>query len=131
MKGLVKTLEGLPWLIRVLLTLFVGIYANLLRLFRSLAASNIIGIVLAVILVLTGMYFSYMCKSSYSNISFVFSSISSIALLIAPIITDFGVDAPMIWAICAAVCIFATTMVSWAILRTLAEISRMLREKRE
>ena len=51
--------------------------------------------------------------------------------LIAPIITDFGVDAPMVWAICAAVCIFATTMVSWAILRTLAEISRMLRAKRE
>lgn len=51
--------------------------------------------------------------------------------LIAPIIIDFGVDAPMIWAICAAVCIFATTMVSWAILRTLAEISRMLREKSE
>ena len=51
--------------------------------------------------------------------------------LIAPIIVDFGVDAPMIWAICVAVCIFATTMVSWAILRTLAEISRMLREKSE
>lgn len=51
--------------------------------------------------------------------------------LIAPIIIDFGIDAPMIWAICAAVCIFATTMVSWAILRTLAEISRMLREKSE
>lgn len=51
--------------------------------------------------------------------------------LIAPIIIDFNIDAPMIWAICAAVCIFATTMVSWAILRTLAEISRMLREKEE
>ena len=44
-------------------------------------------IVIAVMLLLTGMYFSYMCKSSYSNISFVFSSISSIALLMAPIIT--------------------------------------------
>ena len=51
--------------------------------------------------------------------------------LIAPIIIDFGVDAPMIWAICAAILIFATTMISWAILRTLAEISRMLREKNE
>lgn len=51
--------------------------------------------------------------------------------LIAPIIVDFNLDAPMIWAICAAVCIFATTIVSWAILRTLAEISRMLREKNE
>lgn len=44
-------------------------------------------IVIAVMLVLMGMYFSYMCQSSYSNISFVFSSISSIALLVAPIIT--------------------------------------------
>lgn len=51
--------------------------------------------------------------------------------LIAPIIIEFSIDAPMIWAICAAVCIFATTMVSWAILHTLAEISRMLREKNE
>jgi ABC-2 type transport system permease protein len=44
-------------------------------------------IVIAVMLLLTGMYFSYMCKSSYANITFVFSSISSIALLISPIIT--------------------------------------------
>lgn len=51
--------------------------------------------------------------------------------LIAPIIVDFNTDAPMIWAICTAVCIFASTMVSWAILRTLAEISRMLRERNE
>lgn len=51
--------------------------------------------------------------------------------LIAPMIIDFNTDAPMIWAICAAVSIFATAMVSWAILRTLAEISRMLREKSE
>lgn len=57
MKSLVKTLEGLPWLIRVLLTLFLGIYSNLLRLFRSLAAGNIIGIVLAVILLCCGGFF--------------------------------------------------------------------------
>ncbi len=44
-------------------------------------------IVMAVMLALEGMYFSYMCKSSYSNISFIFSSISSIALLVAPLIT--------------------------------------------
>lgn len=57
MKSLVKTLEGLPWLIRVLLTLFLDIYSNLLRLFRSLAANNIIGIVLALILLLCGGFF--------------------------------------------------------------------------
>ena len=49
--------------------------------------------------------------------------------LIAPIIIDFGVDAPMIWATCCAVIIFAITMITWATLRTLAEISRMLRGK--
>ena len=51
--------------------------------------------------------------------------------LIVPMIVEFNTETPMLWAICAAVCIFATTMVSWAILRTLAEISRMLREKKE
>jgi hypothetical protein len=54
MKKLVKGLESLPWILRVLLTIFVGIYGNLLRLFRSLAANNIVGIVLAVILLCTG-----------------------------------------------------------------------------
>lgn len=54
MKKLVKTLESLPWLVRVLLTIFVGIYGNLLRLFRSLAKKNTIGVILAVILLCTG-----------------------------------------------------------------------------
>lgn len=54
MKDLVKALEGLPYIVRVLLTIFVGIYSNLLRLFRSLTKSNVLGIVLAVILLLTG-----------------------------------------------------------------------------
>ena len=44
-------------------------------------------IVLAVMMALMGMYYSYMCQSNYFNISFVFSSISSIALFIAPVIT--------------------------------------------
>lgn len=57
MKSLVKTLEGLPWLIRVLLTAIWGIYANLLRLFRSLAAKNLIGIILAVLLLCCGGFF--------------------------------------------------------------------------
>lgn len=54
MKKLVKGLESLPWIIRVLLTLLVGAYGNLLRLFRSLAAKNLIGVVLSVILLCTG-----------------------------------------------------------------------------
>ena len=35
MKKLVKTLEGLPWIIRVILTIVWCVYGNLLRLFRS------------------------------------------------------------------------------------------------
>jgi hypothetical protein len=51
--------------------------------------------------------------------------------LIAPLIVEFPVPAPMLWAICAAVLIFATTMVSWAIMKSIAEISRQLRELKE
>lgn len=54
MKDLVKSLEGLPWIVRVLLTVFVGAYANILRLLRSLAANNIVGAILSVVLLLTG-----------------------------------------------------------------------------
>lgn len=57
MKDLVKTLEGLPWIVRVILTCVWGIYSNLLRLFRSLAANNVLGIVLSVILLLCGGFF--------------------------------------------------------------------------
>ena len=54
MKNLVKTLERLPWIIRVILTIVWGVYGNLLRLFRSLAAKNTIGIVLAILLLVFG-----------------------------------------------------------------------------
>ena len=54
MKKLVKTLEGLPWLIRVLLVLFVGLYGNLIRLLKSLAKGNVLGIILSVILLCSG-----------------------------------------------------------------------------
>ena len=50
MKDLVKALEGLPWIVKVLLVIFVGIYGNLLRLFKSLAAGNLVGIVLSLVL---------------------------------------------------------------------------------
>lgn len=54
MKKLVKSLEGLPWLIRVLLVLIYGAYGNLIRLFKSLAKNNLIGAILAIILLCTG-----------------------------------------------------------------------------
>ncbi len=54
MKDLVKTLEGLPYIVRVLLTVLWGAYANVLRLFKSLAANNIIGVILAAVLLICG-----------------------------------------------------------------------------
>ena len=54
MKDLVKALEGLPWIVKVLLVIFVGIYGNLLRLFKSLAAGNLVGIVLSIVLLCSG-----------------------------------------------------------------------------
>ncbi len=52
MKKVVSTLEGLPWIVRLLLVIFLGVYGNLLRLFKSIAAGNVLGIILAVVLLL-------------------------------------------------------------------------------
>lgn len=54
---------------------------------RAYFTSPIGFIVMAVMLLLMGMYFTFMYESSYSNLSFMFISTSSIALLVAPIIT--------------------------------------------
>lgn len=54
MKQIVKQLEALPWIVRVLLTIFVGIYGNLIRLLKSLAANNTVAVILSVILLCTG-----------------------------------------------------------------------------
>lgn len=51
--------------------------------------------------------------------------------LISPLIIDFELPSPMLWAICGAILIFATTLISWAIMRSIAEISRQLREREE
>lgn len=66
-----------------------------------------------------------------ADIILVLGLFCTFGALIAPIVVDFGIEAPMMWAICAAIIIFATTMISWAILRTLGEVSRMLRKKEE
>ena len=54
MKNLVKSLESLPWIISVLLVVLYGAYGNLLRLFKSLAKNNLLGVILSVILLLSG-----------------------------------------------------------------------------
>lgn len=65
------------------------------------------------------------------DITLVLGLFCTFGTLIAPLIVDFGVPSPMLWAICFAVVIFATTMVSWALLKSIAEISRQLRERED
>ena len=59
MKDLVKTLEGLPWIVRLIITIIWGLYGNLLRLFRSIAAGNVVGMLLALLLLLCGGFFVF------------------------------------------------------------------------
>ena len=66
-----------------------------------------------------------------ADITLIIGLFCTFGSLIAPYIIELNLTAPMMWAIIAAVAIFATTMVSWAILRTLAEISRMLRARND
>ena len=54
MKKIIDTLEGLPWIVRLILVVLWGVYANLLRLFKSIEAKNIIAIILAAILLACG-----------------------------------------------------------------------------
>ena len=37
MKKIVSALEGLPWIVQLILVILWGVYANLLRLFKSIA----------------------------------------------------------------------------------------------
>ena len=66
-----------------------------------------------------------------ADISLILGLFFTFTTLIAPLIVEFDVPSPMLWAICIAVAIFASTMVSWALLKSIAEISRQLREREE
>ena len=64
-----------------------------------------------------------------ADILLILGLFATFGTLIAPLITTFNITAPMMWAVCIAIAIFALTMVIWALLRTVADISRMLRNK--
>lgn len=64
-----------------------------------------------------------------ADILLVLGLFATFGALIAPYIVEFDVAAPMLWATCAAIVLFAITMITWALLRNVAEISRMLRNK--
>ena len=60
MKSLGKfadAIEELPWILKIILVIFFGLYGNLIRLFRSCGKENVLGIVLAIVLLCTGGFF--------------------------------------------------------------------------
>ena len=57
MKDLIKAIDGLPKIVRFLGTLIWGILANIYRLCRSIAKQDVLGVVLAIILLLCGGFF--------------------------------------------------------------------------
>ena len=57
MKDLIKAIDGLPKIVRFLGTLIWGILTNIYRLCRSIAKQDVLGIVLAIILLLCGGFF--------------------------------------------------------------------------
>ena len=64
-----------------------------------------------------------------ADIIFILGIFCAIGIIFAPMfITMEGVNL-MMWAVCIAIVIFASTMILWALLRTVADISRMLRER--
>lgn len=66
-----------------------------------------------------------------ADILLILGLFCTFASLIAPIIIDLDIPMPMMWAISLALVIFAISMIQWALLRSVADISRRLREKEE
>ena len=54
MNDLIKAIDGLPKIVRFLGTLIWGILTNIYRLCRSIAKQDVLGVVLAIILLLFG-----------------------------------------------------------------------------
>lgn len=54
MKDLVKALEKLPWIVRLLLTIIWGAYGNILRLLKSCVKENVVGIIISALLLICG-----------------------------------------------------------------------------
>ena len=63
------------------------------------------------------------------DITLILGIFLSLGALLMPNFVEVNYNNPTLLSIVAAVAVFLTTLVSWAILRTLAEVSRILREK--
>ena len=66
-----------------------------------------------------------------ADIILILGLFCTIGTLIAPMFVDIAGVNVMMWAVCIAVAVFASTMISWALLRTVADISKRLREREE
>ncbi|MGL4949243.1 MAG: hypothetical protein ACRC5M_02585 [Anaeroplasmataceae bacterium] len=54
MKDLIKGIENLPMLVKLIFTLLFGFLTNFYRLFRSIDKQNFIGILLSILLIIFG-----------------------------------------------------------------------------
>ena len=66
-----------------------------------------------------------------ADITLILGIFLGLGALLMPNFIEVNYNNPTLLSITSAVVIFLTSLVSWAILRTLADISRMLREKDE
>lgn len=64
-----------------------------------------------------------------ADITLILGIFLALGALLIPNFIELNYDNPTLLSIGAAAAIFLTSLVSWAILRTLADVSRMLREK--
>lgn len=64
-----------------------------------------------------------------ADITLILGIFLALGALLIPNFIELNYDNPTLLSIASAVAISLTSLVSWAILRTLADVSRMLREK--
>lgn len=61
MKSFIKTMNDLPWIVKLLLCIpMLDIVWNITRLIRSLDSKNVVGIVLAIVLLFVGVPFVWL-----------------------------------------------------------------------
>ncbi len=61
MKDIIKTIEGLPLIVKLILALpFLDIVWAVVRVIRSLAKNNLVGTVIAILLIVVGLPFVWL-----------------------------------------------------------------------
>ena len=61
MKDLIKAMDNLPWLVKIILCIpAIDIVWAVYRVLRSVAAGNVLGIVLSIVLIIVGIPFLWL-----------------------------------------------------------------------